>query len=205
MPSPISRSITALAAAAAFGVAALGATAGPPVDTAVATTVALPACDPVFAIAPATDRQADYVHATAQGTVEVTAARRKAVEVRACLVSGEPAKVRLRISAFKAPRSARYVTAVTDTTTVFRDGTTRQSAADIALPATEAGFDRWIRRIPERVALSIPGIGGKVYVPRGDVLTTIAKRQNGKRITDGQRAAAAKAVLAELPEPAPSK
>lgn len=206
MPSPHPRVITVLSAVAALGVATLGATAGPPIDEAVATTVTLPACNPSLEVPPTTANSSSYTFANATGGVEVEPARRKNVAAYACLNgTAEPAKARYVITAIKAPKSARYITAVTETTTVFRDGTTRKSAASFAVPATEQQFNRLLRRISSRVELSVPGIGSKVYVSRRDVLTTIAKRQNGRRVTADQRAAAAKAVLAALPEPAPEK
>lgn len=206
MPSLHPRLISALAACAALSAAALGATAGPPIDDAVATTVAAPRCNPSFDTPPTEEKTSAYGFADATGTVDVERPRHKNVEVKACLNGTvEPAKARYIITAIKAPKSARYVTAVTETTTVFRDGTSRQSAADIAVPATEAEFNRWVRRTPKRVALSVPGIGTKVYVSRGDILTTIATRQNGKFVSDARRAAAAKVLLRDLPEPAPQK
>lgn len=199
------RLIVAVSAAAAAAAVALGGTSAAPVDTAVATTVVMPECDPSYAKPPADDRQAIYQQMNATGSVAVTAPRHKAVEVRSCLVTGDPAKLRVVMHAFKAPKSARYFVATTQWSTLYRDGTASEAAADVAVPQTEREFDRLLRKIKHRVELRVPGIGDKVYVSRRDVLTTIAKRQNGKRITDDERSAAAKAFLASLPDRAPQK
>lgn len=205
MPSLHPRFLTALAATATAVAITLGGTSSAPIDTAVATTVVMPECDPGYMRPPAKERQAIYQTMNATGSVAVTAPKHKEVEVRSCLVSGEPAKHRIVILAIKAPKSARYLTATVQTSTTFRDGTSRESIADIATPQNEREFDRWLRQITHRVELRVPGIGTKVYVSRGDILTTIAKRKNGKRITDDERSGAARTFLESLPEPAPQK